>query len=202
MKQDEYVDRVTRLENANPAEPLLPALRRGFLPINRLYLKLAEARAPTEIVGEEESFGPLPNADETLRGLWGERGRLFGLMNKQSNVFHQCETDAQRRENSQKVLAFWNGILQVKAKIAHCEQHGEMPGECAADDLPDNPVQLGLKLNSFKVQLSKARGLVRHLAEKGAPGANIDEAEAKVRRWAHLKGLAEEKLKTYGTEEN
>lgn len=200
MSEKEYQSRLHNLCKLNPAEPLIPALRRGFLPINVLYLRLAEKRLPSQ--GDDPETEQLEgNSDETLRGLWAERTRLFGLMNKQSNQFHQCTTVAQRRENSEKIVGIWSDILAVKAKIQHYQQHGEVPIE-EEEPLPDNPVKLALHLNSIRAQISKCRSGIRLLAQQGADKAKIEAVETRLSDWLLKKSLAEAKMKIHGTEEN
>lgn len=207
MTRQDYDDLVARIERLNPGEPLLPTLLAGHSRVNELYARAAERRLPTEISDEPDDAadlaGATPYADETLRGLWRERTRLFGEMNKQSNLFHSCHTDADRADNSRLVLAWWDDILAAKARIAHYEQHGAMPPDPEeADDLPDNPVALSKKLNSLRARISQKKAQLRDLAglDEGTPGkqSKIDAGEADLRGLQHWAGLAEEKLKTYG----
>lgn len=140
--------------------------------------------------------------DDTLRALWRERTRLFGEMNKQSNLFHSCSTDADRAANSDRVLAWWNDILAVKAKIAHYEQHGELPPvEQEGEELPDNPVALSKKLASLRARISQVKKKLLDLASldpsTGGKQSKIDAAENDLKRLRFQEGKAVEKLKTY-----
>jgi hypothetical protein len=197
MSAKEYQSLLALIEQRNAVEPLLPVLRRGHNPANEMYIRFAEKRLPAP----ELERAP-QEADETLQNLWRDRTRLFGEMNKQSNVFHSCRTDAERAENSRKVLAWWSDILAVKAKISHYEQHGEVPNEVDdGDELPDNAVALAKKLNSLRARISQTKARLRDLAglDAGTPGkqAKIDLAEHDLKTLTHLSGLAQEKLKSY-----
>lgn len=205
MKEAEYDELLERIERENPAEPLLSTLRSGYNRVNVLFMASAVKRLPEPVeeayIEEEEAEGsPAPN-DAVLNGLFDEKRRLFSSMYRQSNVFHTCQTDEQRAENSRAVLAIWDAILQVKARIKYYEQHGELPkAEAEGDDLPDNPVLLGKKLNSLRAQVSQIQRRLEGLAERpdNDPEKSrlIREAEEQRRRKIHLRGLAEQKLKT------
>lgn len=208
MKEAEYIEHLSRIARQNPAEPLLPALRAGYSRANVLYIKAALRRMPTagsDMEAEPRWQDRTPHADETLRSLWRERTRLFGLMNKQSNAFHNCRTDADRADNSRRVLSWWDDILAVKAKIAYYEQHGALPAEPEeADELPDNPVQLSKRLNSLRARISQKKAQLRDLAglDEGTPGkqSKIDAAERDLKALKHQAGMAEVKLRVYGQE--
>lgn len=207
MTAQEYTAALRRIEEGNPQEPLLPALRRGHSRANEMYLKAALKRVG---IGGSVSSGQSKKreeegtkADETLRGLWRERTRLFGEMNKQSNLFHTCKTDAERAENSARVLGWWNDILAVKEKIAYYEQHGELPKPVQGDaeELPDNAALLAKKVNSLRARISQKKKQLQELAglDPGTPGlqSKIESAEADLKGLKHLEGLAAQKLKGY-----
>lgn len=209
MTPQEYSQHLLRIERDNPTEVLLPALRSGWSRANEMYLRAALRRL---VVSEQlsESFklsesSPKETAkpaDATLRALWAERTRLFGEMNKMSNFFHDCKTDEERAANSAAILRKWQEILVVKGKIRHYEEHGEMPPEQEEEDiLPDNPVLLSKKLNSFRAGISQTKAKLEAAfgLDDATPGkaANIERLEAKLRRLKHLSGLAEVKLKGY-----
>lgn len=208
MKEAEYIEHLGRIVRQNPAEPLLPALRAGYSRANVLYIKAALRRMPTagsDMEAEPRWQDRTHHADETLRALWRERTRLFGMMNKQSNAFHNCRTDDDRADNSRRVLSWWDDILAVKAKIAYYEQHGALPAEPEeADELPDNPVQLSKRLNSLRARISQKKAQLRDLAglDEGTPGkqSKIDAAERDLKALKHQAGMAEVKLRVYGQE--
>lgn len=224
MTPQEYSQHLLRIERDNPTEVLLPALRSGWSRANEMYLRAALKRlnptpcpslerrgAATNTVGHRGTLYVTPPfgggvgggvADDNLRALWAERTRLFGEMNKMSNHFHDCKTDAERAANSAAILHKWQEILAAKAKIAHYEEHGELPAEPEEEDiLPENPVLLSKKLNSFRAGISQTKAKLEAAAslDDATPGkaANIEKLEAKLKRLKHLSGLAEVKLKSY-----
>ncbi len=205
MTTEEYWKQVDAIELRNPIEPLLATLQSGPSRLNEIYLKSALTRLPEEEAEEDDTEKLDPaNADETLRGLWRLRTQLFGKMNKQSNVFHECNTDEQRAENSRKVLGIWAEILAVKANIAYYEINGELPEPVdTSDELPENPVELSRKLNSLRARISQKKTQLAVLAglDAGTPDkqAKIDAGEADLKKLRHQLGLAVEKLKAYET---
>lgn len=201
MTPEQYQECLKQVENRNPSEPLLKTLRHGHTRANELYMAAALRRIhkQAEQVREKDDRPP---ADKTLRALWSERTRLFGEMNKQSNKFHECRTDADRATNSARVLGWWNDILAVKEKIAYYEQHGELPPVPEdGDELPDNAALLAKKLNSLRVSVSQQKKKLEGLAglDPGTPGlqSKIDAAENNLKRLRWLVGLAEQKLKNH-----
>jgi hypothetical protein len=220
MNERQYKVNLAQLEANNPGEPLLASLRKGWSKINVLYMGMALKRMPTVLELEEEedievTIGATAGKpivakitfkngapDDTLRALWAERGRLFGQMNRQSNEFHKCKTDAERAENSVKVLGWWKDILRVKGNILHYEEYGELPKiKEAGDDLSDNAVALGKQLASIRAKISQTKAKITELAglDPNTPGkeAKIQDYEQKLRELNHTKGLAEQKLKMY-----
>ena len=157
MTKEQYTEAVERIARLNPGELLLPALRKGHSAATEIYLRSALRRCPDE---EPDWKAQTPYADETLRALWRERTRLFGEMNKQSNLFHACKTDEERAANSAKVLSWWDDIRAVKSKIAWYEAHGELPPVAEEDDeLPDNPALVFASMNLGVVVLGALVGV-------------------------------------------
>lgn len=204
MTAEQYNDLLAQIERRNASEPLLPLLRGGYTAANAVYMKHAARRLPIEVdegPDVEEPEAMKSNADDTLRGLWRERTRLFGEMNKQSNRFHDCRTDEERGDNSRMVLAWWGDILAVKAKIRYYEQHGELPAEVAdpASELPDNAAALAKRINALRVQISQRKSQLVELAglDESTPGkaGKIEKLEKEIRERRHWLGLAEEKMK-------
>lgn len=202
MTKEAYIEAVQYIERNNPGEALLPVLRKGHSSANEMYLRVALKRCPEDVPDLKDRT---PYADDVLRGLWRDRTRLFGEMNKQSNRFHECKTDEQRAENSRRVLAWWSDILAAKAKIEWYEAHGELPPVADdSDDLPDNPVALGKKLNSLRARASQVKKKLVDLAglDPGTPGreSKISAAENDLKQIRFMIGKAEVKLEEYGAE--
>lgn len=209
MTADEYTAALRSIEQGNPTEALLPVLRTGHSRANEMYMRAALKRLippkSAELEGsshEPDWKGQTPYADDTLRALWRERTRLFGEMNKQSNLFHTCKTDEERAANSARVLSWWDDIQAAKAKIAHYEQHGELPTpEHEGDDLPDNPALLAKKLASLRARISQVKKKITDIAglDEGTPGkqSKIDAAENDLKQLQFLAGKAAVKLKEY-----
>jgi hypothetical protein len=214
MNERQYKAALAKIERNNPGEPLLSTLRGGWSKINMLYIGIALKRMPTVIDDEDdepEEVAPVGSRtknvqsktpDDVLRGLWAERTRLFGEMNKQSNLFHACKSDEDRAANSEKVLGWWKDILRVKGNILHYEEYGELPKSAAVgDELSDNAVSLGKQLSSIRARISQTQAKITEVAslDPNTPGkeAKIQDYEVKLRDLKHLRGLAEQKLKSY-----
>lgn len=202
MTTNEYWEAVDDIEIKNPGEPLLATLQEGPSAINEIYLKAAKTRLPEEIEEPEPGEPQYDGSDETLRKLWGQRTQLFGKMNKQSNVFHECKTKEERSRNSKAILVIWGEIQRVKADISHYEREGALPEVVdPSDSLPENPVELSRKLNSIRARISQKKKQITEIAglDAGAPGKQekIDAAEGDLKQLKYLAGLAAEKLKTF-----
>lgn len=201
MKEAEYDELLERIERENPREPLLATLRGGYSRVNAIFMTSAAKRLPEITDVAEEEDPEVDATDVALNELYREKSRLFTQLYKQSNVFHTCRSDAERAENSRVVLAIWDEILQAKGRIAYYLEHGELPKEATeADELPDNAVLLGKKLNSLRAQVSQIQRRLEGLAERPDTDPDkarlIRDAEEQRRKKIHLRGLAEQKLKS------
>lgn len=206
MTRQEYEQAVALVARRNPGETLLNTLRAGYRPVNEIYLRAALRRLPpvglkTEgIAGEErDTQRDRRGADAQLRELWGERTRLFGEMNKRSNHFHECRSDDERAANSREIRRIWSQILDVKERIAHYEDHGELPEPVSEErfPLPDDPVALMKKLNSIRAQISQVK---KRLDDLGAlpqddpDRSKIGDAEARLAELKLYAGHAEKAI--------
>lgn len=215
MNERQFNQHLADIAFRNPGEPLLPVLRGGWSRLNVLYMGVALKRMPTLLEEDEQVVEILPGTavkatvtfktgapDETLRKLWAERTRLFGEMNKQSNMFHLCTTNEGRAEVSRKVMGIWQQILRVKGNILYYEDNGELPKVVQAEDsLSDNPATLVKQLSSYRAQISQTKAKLASIAglDPSTPRKEdkISELEAKLRDLTHLKGLAEQKMRSY-----
>ena len=195
MTEQAYIDAINKIENGNPDEPLLSVLRTGLSPVNKMYLKHALKRvpAPTPVIEEAPK-----NIDPILREMWAERGRLFRKMAVQSNRFHDCQNDAERKANSVEIMHIWGDIQRVKARIEHFEEHGHLPADEEKFELPDDAVSILRKLNSIRAMISQYQSQIKKLAQlpKDHPEKNTKIAAAE-RKLADLKlyrGYAKTKL--------
>lgn len=200
MTQSEYNNGLERIMQENPREVLLPALQSGYTRANVVYMLAALNRLP-----DPEEVECLPTkstkpADDTLRALWAERTRLFGQMNRMSNKFHECTTDQARAENSREVQRKWDEILEVKRKIRHYEEYGEVleDGEQEKFPLPDDPIALMKKLASIRVQISQSEVKIREANalpnDHPDKQKRIQEGESKRAFLILYRGHAEQKI--------
>lgn len=197
MTEAQYKEYLGQIKRANPKEPLLEALRGGYSPINVVYMKSALKRMEKEVMDEpEEEEQPEKSVDETLNRLYDQKRRLFGQMNQLSNKFHGMRTDNERRENSERIMAVWSEILEVKANISYYQEHGKMP-EKEEERLPDDAVGLMLKINAIRVNISTEKKKLEELAslDPKTPKREekIQKAEQKLAHQKHLLGLAIQK---------
>lgn len=199
MTPAQYDRALERIEEENPGETLLPALRQGFSRVNALYMAAALRRVPTPAPASKKA-NATAWSDETLRGMWGERKRLFGEWATTANRFHECDSDAERALISDRVLAIWEEIQALKAKIAYYEEHRAVPAEGEEErfPLPDDPVLLLKKLHSIRAQISQEQAKLRDLA--ALPDEHPDKEDriaAAEKRRAELilyRGHAEQKI--------
>lgn len=216
MNYQEYKANLAKVEAQNPDENLLKVLKTGYTAINVVYMRAALKRisesayqgnvtvkagkkpAPAVVVTMKAKPGKKP--DETLRALWAERQHLFGDMNKASNHFHKCKTDAERKENSQRIMGIWEKILEVKEKIRHYEEFGSLPEPKQVEKfpLPDDPVALVKKLASIRALISQEQKKLRELFELNddhpEKQSRINEAEDRRKHLMLYKGHAEQKI--------
>lgn len=201
MTDREYWDKVAALVRLNAAEPLLQSLHTGHTRVTEAYLSLAWKRIPKEEDEPDEVEGAPEDeyvADETMRELWRRRTELFGEMNKLSNKFHDCKTDAQRRLNSELIMSIWSQITRVKAQIAQYKETGELYDQPGAAEMPENPVALGKKLNSLRSQRSQLKKKILDIAglDEGTPGkqSDINKLEDDIKKLTFQIGIAEQRL--------
>ena len=119
-----------------------------------------------------------------------------------STLAFSAPTDEERAANSARVLSWWDDIQAAKAKIAHYEQHGELPMPAEdGDDLPDNAALLAKKLNSLRARISQVKKKITDIAglDESTPGkqSKINAAENDLKRLRYLEGKAAVKLKEY-----
>lgn len=197
MNSVEYEQKLQEIERRNPKEPLLRTLQQGYSALNIIYMAAAVKRLPAP-----EAEGAPANADKTLRELWAERTRLFGEMNKLSNLFHGMKTNEQRADNSKAIMRVWDKILQAKARIAAYEANGELIEEEDEKAIPEGPVALAKRLASLRSQISQRRRRILELAEdKQANQQDIDRIEEELKRLRLAAGIIDQKLKQYGQAE-
>ncbi|MBL7780697.1 MAG: hypothetical protein JNM22_05720 [Saprospiraceae bacterium] len=174
--------------------------------MNVIYLTAALKRLPAEV----EAAAPAParqdtvpskNADETLKALWAERTRLFGEMNRMSNHFHDCTTDADRAANSDAIGKKWEEIVAVKERIRQYETTGEV-ASVATDEkfpLPEYPIELMKKIASIRAMISQAKKTLREAAElpdeHPERQKRIQEGEERLTYLNLYKGHAEQKAR-------
>lgn len=198
MSEAEYNRGLRHVMQRNPKEVLLPTLQTGYSRVNIIYMAAALRRLPEEVKEAEETTPALAKkADPALRELWAERTRLFGEMNKMSNYFHECTTDAQRAENSKAILKKWDEIQAVKSRIAHYEKNGVMPVVVSDEEfpLPDDPIELMKKLASIRAMISQVQKTIREAADLPADhpdkSIRISEGEKRLEYLKIYKGHAE-----------
>lgn len=202
MTQEEYQNKLDNIERDNPGEVLLPLLRQGYSAVNVAYMRRAWARRrdDSEPV-RRASVAEVSTTDPVLTDLYREKTRLFGLMNQQSNKFHQCKTDADRALNSKAVLSIWEDIQAVKARISFYLENGELPAE-QEQPIPADPIQLVKFTQAVRVKISQRKNNIRSLAsmDPSTPGrdSKIKAQQDALSKMQHLLGICILKMEGYG----
>lgn len=223
MTNKEYKALLARIEAENPGEPLLPFLRSGHSAVNEIYVKSAAKRlaenvdtppigaAPTSSEGEMleilENVGnfDIHRNDEKWLELSADIRRAYNAIRRTRNKFHSCTDDETRAIVANEVAACWRVIQLAINRRQVYENTGEITTPTdGADDLPDNPVELGKRLASIRVQITQTKNRIEDIAASNEADKNkqerLQKAEATLQRLKNLRGLAEERLKTLQAE--
>jgi hypothetical protein len=187
MTKDEFEANLAKIQKHNPAEPLLPELRKGYDRLRVIYMKSAIKNCFSDKQEKIEADVEIEQSDEVLRGLWKNRKELFLEMNKLSNHFHDCKSDHERASNSKAIMVIWDKITQIKSKISHYEKWADLPDEGEKFALPSDPVLLVKKLNSIRAQISQVKRKLDDLAKLDKNDPNRSEIQRYEDRLTHLK---------------
>lgn len=197
MTRVQYNEALARVESGNPGEVLLPLLRSGWSQKNVIYMKAALRRldgtpAPRKV--------DVSGAGDVLTSLYKAQQVLRGRRAKLSNSFHDCKTDADRREVSAGILKIEEEIRDNERKIAHYKAHRQLPQEAGGEgeSLPENPIGLMKALASINAKISQTKKTLLELGrlpDNDPERAKIQKYEAKLARLKLEKGHAEQKIK-------
>lgn len=199
MTAAEYSKHLGEIIRRNSAEVLLPVLRKGYSPVNVIYMKAALKRLPKEdtLPDRDGSDDETTSADPVLRELWSLKGQLFRERAKMSNRFHDCTSDQERRGISDAILRIWDRIQETNRKMDYYEEHGMLPAGEERFPLPEDPAALLKKLMSLRSQISMEQKKLKELA--GLPDdhpnkrTKIEESQAKLAELKLYRAHAEQK---------
>lgn len=223
MTNKEYKALLARIEAENPGEPLLPLLRSGHSAVNEIYVKSATKRLPenadttpigaaptyldsemSEILENVGNFDIHRNDTKWLE-LSADIRRAYNAIRKTRNKFHSCQNDETRAIVANEVAACWRTIQVAINRRQVYENTGEVTTPTdGADDLPDNPVELGKRLASIRVQITQTKNRIEDILASNetekTKQERLQKAEASLQRLKNLRGIAEQRLKTLQAE--
>lgn len=223
MTNKEYKALLARIEAENPGEPLLPLLRSGHSAVNEIYVKSATKRLPenadTPPIGEAPTYFHIEMSeilenvgnfdihrnDEKWLELSAGIRRAYNTIRKTRNKFHSCPDDETRATVANEVAACWRTIQVAINRRQVYENTGEVTTPTdGADDLPDNPVELGKRLASIRVQITQTKNRIEDILASNetekTKQERLQKAEASLQRLKNLRGIAEQRLKTLQAE--
>lgn len=117
MTETDYTIKLQTLRQKNPFHDIIPVLdEMGYCPLAKEYLKLALE-------------DPLPERTEhvTANSLYDRKSHLYSKRAVESNKFHTCRNDAERRAISIGIGAIQAEIIDVKRAIENYENTGALP---------------------------------------------------------------------------
>lgn len=189
MTETEYWIEVRDVKKAYPNSDIIPVLERGH---NLLAEKLLQRLKATNACDDQSESAespvksqgkPAPGASEHIARLLGERAKL-------SNQFHDCSTDEERKELSQKIRVIDNDIRKIKTgTFREVEQKPSMP---------EGPVALMRKLNSVRAMISQNKRKIKALKRKpeGAErNLRIQECTGRIEELEHEKQILSNAIK-------
>jgi hypothetical protein len=200
MTRIQYKEALARVESGNPGEVLLPLLRSGWSEKNVIYMKAALRRLDGTPAPTAPRKVDVSGAGDVLASLYKVQQVLRGRRAKLSNSFHDCKTDADRREVSAGILKIEEEIRDNERKIAHYKAHRQLPQEAGGEgeSLPDDPIALMKALASINAKISQTKKTLLELGrlpDNDPERAKIQKYEAKLARLKLEKGHAEQKIK-------
>lgn len=183
-----YQEGLARLRAANPEHILLQVLALAESEMNWLILSREldkyEAQSP-EVVQKLEDEAEHQVGDSVLEDLHRKQATLYGERRKLSNSFHDCSTDAERRDVSEAIQAVQRRIEHVRKQMAEYKKMGHVPAESEKYPVPEDPFKLLALRDSLRSSISRKSRQVRELALKALNDAShnksLNESDNKLR---------------------
>jgi|GEM_PF-3672414 len=182
-----YPEALERLRAANPEHILLRVLALSESEMNWLILtaELEKYEAPSPEVMQTPEDAEPQVGDSVLEDLHRKQATLYGERRKLSNSFHDCSTDAERRDVSEAIQAVQRRIEHVRKQMADYKKIGHVPAEAEKYPVPEDPFKLLALRDSLRSSISRKSRQVRELALKALSDAqhnkSLNEADNKLR---------------------
>lgn len=189
-----FEDGIRILEKIDPDHPLLPRIRRGDTPYNRIYLKNALAKYNLEELlhrndpDDDEMDKILDSTeqddDPVIRQKHQAMASLYSKMARYSNEFHVCKNNDERSTVSRKIERVMNSIKEIKQELRYYYLHGS---EKVADEkypVPDDKVSALRRIYSIRASVSRWKRFIREESKKEKPnGEKILKTEQKIKEY-------------------
>ena len=196
MTQTEFYNGLAELQRRAPGELLLSSIEEaGYGKIGIIYLKDALDRLPDD----DSDMGEQPDIDEDeperddekWNALTRDIRLCYNEVRRVHNMYHECDTQEQYKGVAIKMRGAWEATMRaINARKAY-EQGGYSIEDTA--DIPENPVQLSLMLNSLRAKRTQHQKKIIELATKGDADA-LQEKEASLLNIKNQIGIVESRL--------
>jgi hypothetical protein len=167
MTEKQYREQIARIEERDPQNRWLPVLKRGFSPINVVYLKKAWKTVPKTEHPKPNTQNPQTKtrtSDEVLLQYFREKGHLDRQLRKKSNELRTLSSVFERCAVIDEIQDGLKRIAKYNQHIKFYEEHGRManvppPSVIATTDdpIPSDPFEIADAINTAAASLSRIK---------------------------------------------
>lgn len=166
MKNSDYLAGLEILQKRDPDNLMLGRISRGYSPINCKYLEVELAKLPAPEPKKKRSQKKAKDSVVNKYNLVLQK--LFGKRAKQSNRFHICATDQERRAVSINIMNIQEEIERMIREKEYYQEYGELPDKVTHEDypIPESDMDLIKKRNSLQSHISQLKKELKNLHRK------------------------------------
>jgi hypothetical protein len=172
---DHYRAQLDYLRSLDPENSLISLLEKGESLINRKILEKEMAKLPPPMPKKDE-----PKEKDPIRQRFAIQIRnQINSRAKLSNQFHLAKSDQERKELSKRIVEINEKINAIRKNIEYYEEKKELPELPKSDKfpIPENPIDLIMKRNSLRSNISQTEKTLRSMLRKKAEERQIAEKE-------------------------
>lgn len=166
MIQDQLAKALASLKKRNPAHPMIPVIESCDMPYLALEYAKLSLEDPIDVPAEEY----------TVNGLYKKKDHLYSRRAVLSNKFHDCTSDAERRQISIAIGSIQTDIIRYRRLLDEYHTTGRLPKAPVKDIIPSDGSARLRKVYSLRTSISRYRGLIRQTKDK----EKIKEYESKI----------------------
>lgn len=220
MTEAQYFQKVDKIERLNRHHELLPKLKSRFSLVHAQYVDMILDQLLKAFSYDTEEVPVLTqrvvnqtvlqNRDDIFKSLLGKKYNIRTRLSVKINKFHDCTSDAERKDVSIAVNDIENELAALQKDIDYYERNGRMPlGEDdensrAFFEIPGTIEGIDKRMNTVKVSIHNLEEKLAAFDFKIINDAmhpqhkKFQKMEATVKKWKELRVLlvnARKKLK-------